>query len=368
MDDNNLNNRKLYSRKISLVMMKVLALVIAFVAGTNHGAQAMAANEVGVVESQALSFSQEIGSGDLVSVIKEVADSVVEIKTQSLVMSQWPMNQGYVAEGAGSGVIITEQGHIVTNWHVAEDAQELTVGLNDGSEYPAQLLAYDEKTDLALLKIEADNLVSASLADSDEVQVGQQVFAIGNPLGQLGGTVTEGIISATSREITVDNQTMTLLQTSAAVNSGNSGGGLFDSKGNLVGIINAKSSGIGVEGLGFAIPSNEVAEITEQLLDYGYVSGRPQIGISLIEVQGQGGVEVYVHDTLLDNGLMAGDQIISVDGTTISSFEDLSDVVDAHSVGDTIEITVERGGNQLVLKVVLSDSQAPSEEVKKQDA
>ncbi|NLY73282.1 MAG: PDZ domain-containing protein [Tissierellia bacterium] len=161
---------------------------------------------------------------------------------------------------------------------------------------------------------------------------------------------------------------MTLLQTSAAVNSGNSGGGLFDSKGNLVGIINAKSSGIGVEGLGFAIPSNEVAEITEQLLDYGYVSGRPQIGISLIEVQGQGGVEVYVHDTLLDNGLMAGDQIISVDGTTISSFEDLSDVVDAHSVGDTIEITVERGGNQLVLKVVLSDSQAPSEEVKKQDA
>ncbi|NLX75631.1 MAG: trypsin-like serine protease, partial [Synergistaceae bacterium] len=205
----------------------------------------MAANEVGVVESQALSFSQEIGSGDLVSVIKEVADSVVEIKTQSLVMSQWPMNQGYVAEGAGSGVIITEQGHIVTNWHVAEDAQELTVRLNDGSEYPAQLLAYDEKTDLALLKIEADNLVSASLADSDEVQVGQQVFAIGNPLGQLGGTVTEGIISATSREITVDNQTMTLLQTSAAVNSGNSGGGLFDSKGNLVGIINAKSSGIG---------------------------------------------------------------------------------------------------------------------------
>lgn len=219
---------------------------------------------------------------DLAEIVDQTAPSVVEVFTETKKVSNW--FQEYVMEGAGSGVILSEDGYIVTNHHVIDGASTIKVRTNNGQTYEAALKGTDSKTDLAVLKIEATDLLPAKLADSSAVRVGDFVIAIGNPLGELGGTVTEGIISAKDREITIDGQTMTLLQTSAAVNPGNSGGGLFDLEGKLVGVVNSKSSGSDIEGLAFAIPANTVQIITQELIQHGYVTGRPQLGISVTQL------------------------------------------------------------------------------------
>lgn len=204
-------------------------------------------------------------TGDLSKVSEKCMESVVEIKTEQMSRNRFYGN--LVSEGAGSGVIISENGYIVTNYHVIENAQKATVTLANGKEYEAEYIGGDKERDIAVLKIDANGLVVATLGDSDKLAVGEDVFAIGNPLGELGGTVTEGIISSTSREVSVEGNTMDLLQTSAAINPGNSGGGLFNMNGELIGIVNAKSSGSDIEGLGFAIPVNTAIKIVEQLVD-----------------------------------------------------------------------------------------------------
>ena len=211
---------------------------------------------------QRTSTSSTTGVEDIAAV---ASNSVVEITTKVKTYDMF----GRTATGssAGSGVILTSDGYIVTNYHVIDAASSITIRLSNGSEYQASVVGSNESKDLALLKIEATNLVAATFADSDAIKVGELAVAIGNPLGTLGGTVTEGIVSATNREITIDNTTLTLIQTSAAVNSGNSGGGLFDQNGHLIGIVNAKSTGTNVEGLGFAIPSNTVKSVIEKLLN-----------------------------------------------------------------------------------------------------
>ena len=204
-----------------------------------------------------------------------VKDSVVEINTEYTVRNSWFQ---YAAGGAGSGVILSDDGYIITNAHVILDenmrnpADTITVRLTDGTEYRAAIVNYDAYEDIALLKIEAVGLTPAHIGDSDELVVGEEVLVVGNPLGELGGSVTNGIISATEREIEVEDTTMTLLQTNAAVNPGNSGGGMFNLKGELVGIVNAKSSGSGIEGIGFAIPANHAVSVAEKLMDSDYVS------------------------------------------------------------------------------------------------
>lgn len=203
------------------------------------------------------------------AVVETAASSVVEITT--VITSRDMFGRQVQSEGAGSGVILTSDGYIVTNYHVIEGATSVTVRLTDGTTYDATVVGSDEDEDIAVLKIDATGLTAVTFADSDAIQVGEQAVAIGNPLGTLGGTVTEGIISAKDREITINDVTMTLLQTSAAVNSGNSGGGLFDSTGHLIGIVNAKSSGTTVEGLGFAIPSNTVKEVIESIIQLNLV-------------------------------------------------------------------------------------------------
>ncbi len=186
-------------------------------------------------------------------VVDLVGDTVVEIKTSSVVTDRF--YHQYVTSGAGSGVIIAKEGFIITNYHVIEGAVNITVRLTDGTECSATLCGVDAKKDIALLKINiSDQLPFASMGSSKDLVVGQDVIAIGNPLGSLGGTVTNGIISALDREVVVDGNQMTLMQTNAAINPGNSGGGLFDMYGNLIGIVNAKQSETGIEGLGFAIP------------------------------------------------------------------------------------------------------------------
>lgn len=300
---------------------------------------------------------------DLADMVEETAPSVVEVFTETKRVSSW--FQEYVTEGAGSGVILAEDGYIVTNHHVIDGASTVKVRLSNGQTYPAVLTGTDEKTDLAVVKINASGLTAAKLADSSAVRAGDFVIAIGNPLGELGGTVTNGIISAKDREITFDGKSMTLLQTSAAVNPGNSGGGLFNLDGELVGVVNAKSSGEDIEGLAFAIPANTVKEITQELIQYGYVTGRPQLGISVTQVTrpGMGSYfstpGLYITQSSAENGLKAGDHILQIDGEAINSTSDISAVLDRHSVGDIVEVVVFRGGNEITTSVKLTE-QKPS--------
>ena len=215
-------------------------------------------------------------------IASKVGPSVVEVTTEAVTTNAF-FGQ-YVQSGAGSGVIITEDGYIITNNHVVSGASQVTVRTSDGTEYPATVVGADSKTDIAVLKIEATGLTPAVVGDSDSLQVGEFTLAVGNPLGELGGTVTDGIISALDREVTVENQTMNLLQTNAAVSPGNSGGGLFNERGELIGIVNAKSSGQNAEGLGFAIPVNTAIQVAEELINNGYVTGRPAMGVTVLSI------------------------------------------------------------------------------------
>ena len=183
-----------------------------------------------------------------------------------------------MTEGAGSGVVYSEDGYILTNNHVIEGASTINVTMNDGKTYEASLVAADSQSDIAVLKIDATGLTPVSFGDSDALSVGDLAVVIGNPLGTLAGTATDGIVSGLEREITLDGKSMTLIQVSASVNPGNSGGGVFDQYGNLIGLVVAKSSGSDVEGLGFAIPSNTVKSVVESLISNGYVAGRPAAG------------------------------------------------------------------------------------------
>jgi serine protease Do len=306
-------------------------------------------------------------AGDITSVVQKTSGSVVEITTES---KQTGFFVGeYVTQGAGSGVVVSEDGYIVTNDHVIAGATAVTVRLPDGTEYEASLVGTDPQTDLAVIKIEAGGLAPVRFADSDQVQVGQLAVAIGNPLGSLGGTVTSGIISAKDREITIQNEstmqseTMTLLQTSAAINPGNSGGGLFNQNGELVGIVNAKSAGSEIEGLGFAIPSNTVQDVMADMIDVGYVTGRPQLGITAVEVNDiRTAMElqvsepgVYVYTTQEGNNLEELDRFVSIDGWKITARADLTEILKQHKVGDTLSVVLVRDREEITVEVTLSE-------------
>ncbi len=287
---------------------------------------------------------------DVSTVAANVSATVVEIRTETVQTGGY--FQQYISSGAGSGVIISDDGYIITNNHVISGADTITVRTTDAKEYSAKLVGTDSETDVAVIKIEAEGLTPAIIGDSSRLIVGETVVAIGNPLGELGGTVTNGIISALDREITIDGDTMTLLQTNAAINPGNSGGGLFSLYGELVGIVNAKSSGNDVEGLGFAIPINNVYDVVQQLLEFGYVRGRPYLGIEPIEIRDvqtayQYRVDsfgVYVKSSELNKELQAGDRITAIDGVEITRIADIKTVLSKHAVGDILKITVSRGG------------------------
>ena len=304
-------------------------------------------------------------SSTIKSVVEQCANSVVEIQTESVTNGSNPFQQ-YVSSGAGSGVILTQDGYIVTNHHVIEDANSITVRTRSGDEYNASLVGSDEQSDLAVLKIDATGLTPAVLGDSTTLEVGDLAIAIGNPLGELGGSVTSGIISALDREMTIDGQTMTLLQTDAAVNPGNSGGGLFNANGDLIGIVNAKSSGENVEGIGFAIPISTATDIIDELIANGEVTSRPTLGVSLYNVEdemtaSQLGVDstgVYIVQIVdggaADNaGLRSGDRIVSVDGSEVSSASDVRAALNKHKIGESISITVERNGQTRDFDVAL---------------
>lgn len=300
-------------------------------------------------------------------IASKVGPSVVEVTTEAVTTNAF-FGQ-YVQSGAGSGVIITEDGYIITNNHVVSGASQVTVRTSDGTEYPATVVGADSKTDIAVLKIEATGLTPAVVGDSDSLQVGEFTLAVGNPLGELGGTVTDGIISALDREVTVENQTMNLLQTNAAVSPGNSGGGLFNERGELIGIVNAKSSGQNAEGLGFAIPVNTAIQVAEELINNGYVTGRPAMGVTVLSINdaqtafqyGVNQVGVYVQSVneggAADKaGLQPGDRFVSIDGTAVNSTSDITGIIGEHAVGDTIEVQVVRGTQIVTANVTLEES------------
>ena len=297
--------------------------------------------------------------------VKQVADatanSVVEIQTESV--STNPFFPQAVTSGAGSGVILSKDGYIVTNNHVIEGASKVTVKTKDGKSYNADFVGTDKTTDLAVIKIKAENLTPAVLGKSADLEVGDVAIAIGNPLGELGGTVTSGIISALDREINVDNQSMHLLQTSAAINPGNSGGGLFNDHGELVGIVNAKSGGENIEGLGFAIPIDHAKTVIENLIENGYVKGRPSLGVVLQAASTINSDKENVYIAEVEKGkaadkagLKTGDQILKADGKNVTSISDVKEAIDSHKAGDNMSFTILRENETKEIKVKLGQA------------
>jgi serine protease Do len=353
--------------RIGLAACAFLSGVIGFSAGTLAAKSQKGSVVVQSVERRPQNLENiPVTSINIPSVAALTQNSVVEIRTESVTNSLF-LRQ-FVTEGAGSGVIISEDGYIVTNNHVIQDARAITVALHDGTTYEAQLIATDSKMDIGVIKIEASGLTPAILGDSDSLSVGEPVVAVGNPLGQLGGTVTDGIVSALDREIILNNERRNLLQTNAAINPGNSGGGLFNADGELVGIVVAKSSGEDVEGLGFAIPINDAKPIIEDLIAQGYVGGRVSLGVTALDLTSpqlatQYGYKtpgVYVQSVVENSsaaagGLQPGDCFVSINGTAIEAISDVTTILNDSSVGDQLEVTVKRDGKIVELTITLQE-------------
>ncbi len=314
-------------------------------------------NYVGEDETNALSTE---------AIVEKFADSVVEIITE--IVETGAFTKQYIKSGAGSGVIVDEEGLILTNYHVIEGATKVTVTLRSGESLEAEILGVDPRLDLAVISVSYDNLVAASFGDSDELKVGERTIAIGNPLGQLGGTVTEGILSALDRDVVVDGQTMSLLQTDTAINPGNSGGGLFNAKGQLIGIVSAKSAGSEVEGLGFAIPINDAIDVMGDLAEYGYVRGRVDVGMEFIDVDsvqtawmyGLSELGCYIYSVDRGSnadgaGFESGDLVVRVEHEEIETAADIENIINSKAVGDIVDFTIVRNGRTKEITLELEE-------------
>ena len=355
-----------------------IALLIAaciVVSGAAGFGGAMLANKGGSGSPSVIYKTPDTGtvsSGDgsstsgLPAVVEKVGNSVVEIVTEQVATNSF-FGQ-YVTKGAGSGVIISSDGNIITCAHVIDGASTITVKTADGTSYTAKTVGSDSQTDIAVIKIDATELSPAVIGDSSKLVVGEQAIAVGNPLGELGGTVTNGIISALERQVKIDGTTYTLLQTSAAINPGNSGGALFNGSGELIGIVNAKESGSSIEGLGFAIPINSAMSVAEDLITNGYVSGRPQLGVVLAEVNSNTslsnirnsdyGVYFIKYADGVTGDLQFGDRIVAIDNISVSSRADVKALLAEYEVGDTVTLTVSRVEDIKIGRATITEIQA----------
>ena len=322
-------------------------------------------------ELSQLDLGDATGSELTVSqIVDKNENAVVEIVVSGTAQNMWGQMQ--LVQGAGSGVIVKDDGYIATNYHVIQGANKVEVTLHNGESYPARIVGSDPANDIAVIKIDAKDLTTATIGDSSTVDVGDLAVAIGNPLGQLGGTATTGIISALDRTLDVEGTTLTLLQTDAAINGGNSGGGLFNSKGELIGIVESKASAVGVEGLAFALPINNVSGIINDLIENGgsaqVASGTPAVGVVISEVSednaqyyGLESAGVYIAQVTGENARNAGfqemDRIVSFNGTKISSSNEFITLVRKCKVGDTVTVVVSRKGQEIEIKTVLEELQ-----------
>ena len=284
--------------------------------------------------------------------------------------------QEYTETAAGSGIIISEDGYILTNNHVISGADKITVYVNSGEEgedeqtYEATLVGSSENNDIAVLKIDAEGLNAATFGDSDQIEVGELAVAIGNPMGQVHGSVTAGIISAVEQELTIDDVTINAIQTDAAINPGNSGGALFDSYGNVIGIVYAKSSSVSIEGIGYAIPVNNIKDLVAQMInDPDSVKDQTKgsqimLGITIRDItedmSKQYSMPVGVYITEVSSmsaaeraGLQKGDIITEFAGETVTSADDLNAIKAKQTSGDTVSVKIDRNGKEMTLDLVI---------------
>lgn len=319
----------------------------------------------------AASFA-ESGPYTKAQVCEIAAPSVVGIDVSvASTGNYYGMPDSSVQQGSGSGVILTEDGYIVTCLHVINGADKIIVILNDDRSFEATVVGYDTRNDIAIIKIEATGLTAAALGDSDTATVGEEVLAIGNPLGELRGTATDGIISAVNRNVEVEGTPMTLLQTNAAISPGNSGGGLFNARGELIGIVNAKTVTDSAEGLGFAIPISDIVAEMNDLLEFGYVKGRAYLGVYTQDVTlRQGGnnvwgqyfgvqcvqvAEVAPGSAAERAGLQTGDLILALDDTEISGGTQLSTLIAQYNANDTATLTIQRNQEEIKVEVTFGE-------------
>ena len=369
-------------KKGSKVLLRVLACVGVAALGFGGGlGGAVVASRAGLTGNQVVVQQVErstdataAGSTDGTSmsvqqIASVVSPSVVAITTEQMSSSQTWFGGYYVQSGAGSGVIISQDGYILTCAHVVSGATSVKVQLNGSDEsYDATVVGQDSTSDIAVLKIDATGLTPAVIGDSDALAVGEVAVAVGNPLGTLSNTVTDGIVSALNRQVTVQDNDMTLIQTDASISPGNSGGGLFNANGELIGIVNAKSSYSEAEGIGFAIPINTAMEIGRQLIENGNVA-RPALGVKIMDVTdaqtaqqlGVSTMGVYVVEVTKGSGadaagVQAGDRVLAVDDTAVSDSSALKNYLKDKGIGDTVNLQVERDGKVLTLAVTLGSS------------
>lgn len=315
------------------------------------------------------SSAKENGELSITEISAKVSPSVVGIVNKQNITTWFGTSE---QDGSGSGIIISENGYILTNCHVIENSTSLTVVLSSGQEYPATVIGQDNKTDLAVLKIDANNLPAAELGKSSELAVGDLAVAIGNPLGlEFYGSVTQGIISALNRTINVQGREYTLIQTDAAINPGNSGGPLVNKFGQVIGINTAKINSSSAEGMGFAIPIDVAAPIIDDLIKNGYVTGRPQIGVATRDITENMSqyygmpMGVYVVSVVSGSGaesagIKQGDIIVGVEGKEITTVDELNEIKDKHKAGDTLNITVYRSGQKTDVSVKLGEEKSQS--------
>lgn len=314
-------------------------------------------------------YNFETVESPVVAIAEKLSPSVVGVRVSYLSQSLFGLTE---AEGEGSGIVYSEDGYIITNYHVIEEAvtssnAEIYVLMSDGEEYEATIVGSDSVTDLAVIKIDATGLTAAEFGDSDSIKVGELAVAIGNPLGQeFAGTVTGGYISGLNRTVTVDNTVYNLIQTDAAINSGNSGGPLVDASGRVIGINTVKVSATGVEGIGFAIPINEVLPIVEELIANKKIT-RPFIGIGGITlteslanrnrlVEG-----IYVQEITKGSpadlaGVKQGDVVVEANDTKVTSIAELNNIKNKLKVGDTIKLKIYRNKEYITLNITLAST------------
>lgn len=369
-DSSSLKSKKYISKRAFTLWLIIAMVLTALLTSLINGILIPKLNDAGFGNESVTPTTYSIAKSSKSAIsaeeiIAKNSPSVVEIRTESVARDGWLNN--FVKQGAGSGVIINKNGYIVTNNHVIEGAQKITVALKNGKGYSAKLIGRDPETDLAILRINATGLRPAEFGESSKLQMGQFVVAIGNPLGQLGGTATAGIVSSLNRRITIDGKEMELLQTDASINPGNSGGGLFDNYGNLIGIVVAKSSGNNIEGIGFAIPIDKAKPIIDSMIKNGKLPPQPRVGIMISNVLDESMARemnlpkpgVYVAKVLTQNakaaGIREGDRIIALEGKRIKDSQSFIKEINGYKVGQTVKITVERDGRQIELDVVLSD-------------
>lgn len=350
-----------HQKAISMVLFFIIAMLGGFI-GNALATHFQFSKQPVFYQSVNTNNNSSKDSNSITEISKKAIQSVVEIQTEAISTNSFFPQA--ITSGAGSGVILSKDGYIVTNHHVINGADKIRVITHDHKSYDAKLIGYDASTDLAVVKIEAKDLIPAILGSSKNLEVGNTAIAIGNPLGELGGTVTSGIISATDREITIDNQQMQLLQTNAAINPGNSGGGLFNERGELIGIVNAKSSGENIEGLGFAIPIDHAKPIIESLISNGYVKNRASLGVMLSVANNPMNpntsavfiVNVEKGSAADKAGLKVGDQILKIENKKVTDVSDIKTVINNHKSGDTVSLKILRENDTKDIKVKLGET------------